>query len=327
MEFQFAHSIYFLLLFVVLLIVVLYMFVQKQKAEYLALLTKEYKLLLSNRHTKRIFYFFASALVLLTIAAANPQWGMMKTKVQKQSTDVLVALDISKSMYAEDQSPNRLERAKRFAKDLLKNLRSERVGTILFAGDAFLQMPLSHDHKAAQLFLSVADADMISAQGTALSQVMVLADSTFGQENTSQKVLIIITDGEDHEEGAVEQAQSLADNNVVIFTIGVGSPEGAFVMDHSQAGRIYLKDSNGDVVRSALNDQLLKQIAKSTGGGYFHIDNAERIFKMIKSHLNNLIKKTETEVEFESKHSFYQYFLLAGIMLLFFESRLRKLIE
>ncbi len=260
----------------------------------------------------------------MTIAATNPQWGSMMTKVSKQTTDVLVALDISKSMLAEDQSPNRLERAKRFSKDLIKSIRSERIGSILFAGEAYLQMPLSHDYGAAQLFLSGADVDMISSQGTALADVMVLADSTFGDRSANQKVLIIITDGEDHQTEAVEKAKALSRENVVIFTIGVGSTEGAYIIDSAQPGRIYLKDKNGDLVRSKLHDQLLKEIAKVSGGGYFHIDNAENIFKMIKAHLKTLNKQKEGEVYFEAKRSFYQYFLFVGLILLFVETYLRK---
>lgn len=323
MEVKFGDPYIFLLLFSLIGIIGLFIYSNKLRKKRLQALTSEHGSA-GSRISRILFSLLIIGLILSIISWANPQWGRSLTTVKQQSTDVLIALDISKSMLAEDESPNRLIVAKRFAKDLSTEIRSERIGNILFAGEAYLQMPLSNDYAASQLFIGSADVDMISTQGTALGDVMVLADSTFGARNTAQKVLVIISDGEDHEPDAVVKAANLSEKNVIIYTVGVGTEEGGYVMDKSDKGIVYLKDKNGDLVQSKLNSTLLKDIAKASGGGYFHISNSQRTFKIIKEHLARLEKTQKGQVDFEVSRSFYQWFLFLAIILFIMEWILRK---
>ena len=323
MEIKFGDPYVFLFLFLIIGLIGLFIYANKLRQKKLIALTSEN----GNgrgKISKLLFSLFVLGLIFGIVSWTNPQWGRSLTTVKQQSTDVLIALDISKSMLAEDESPNRLTVAKRFAKELATEIRSERIGNILFAGEAYLQMPLSSDYAASQLFIGSADVDMISAQGTALGDVIILADSTFGAHNTAQKVLIIISDGEDHEPDAIRKAAELAEKNVIIYTVGVGTEDGAYVMDTSEKGVVYLKDKNGDLVQSKLNADLLKDIAKASGGGYFHINNPGRTFKIIKEHLARLEKTEKGQVDFEVSRSFYQWFLLLSILLLLLEWALRK---
>ncbi|MEM6967554.1 MAG: VWA domain-containing protein, partial [Bacteroidota bacterium] len=193
------------------------------------------------KHTIK-FSLLMLGLALLIIGFANPQWGKKMEKAKRKSVDVFIALDISESMLANDISPNRLERAKRFAQQLVDELKGERMGTIIFAGNAYLQMPLTTDYAAAQLFLRSANTKMAPTQGTAIAEAIDLAERSFEQTNKQHKAMVIISDGENHDDEAIARAQEANENGMLIFTVGVGTPQGSLIPIEMAGFTDYKKD-------------------------------------------------------------------------------------
>ena len=259
------------------------------------------------------------ALALLFIGWANPQWGSKKEDVKRKSVDVMIALDISTSMYAEDIPPNRLERAKRFAEDLVEKLKGERIGLILFAGSAYLQMPVTTDYAAAKLFVRSASPELAGSQGTVIGEAIGLARRSFVDDEGSHKALIIITDGEDHDGEALEQAASARNDGIFLFTIGVGTPTGSFIPISIRGREDYKRDQSGQPVRSKLNEEMLEGIAKKGDGTYFHIADGEAVAKALKDRIEQM-EKRELEVRsFTEYNSYFQYFISIALLLILME--------
>ena len=207
-------------------------------------------------------------LALLVIAWANPQWGGKRQPVQRRGIDLFVALDISQSMMAEDISPSRLERAKRFGQQLIDELSGNNLGVILFACNAFPVTPLTSDYAFAKLTLATANPSQAGAQGTSLGEAIDLAERSFDPENQNHKALIILTDGEDHDGSAAERAAAAHGNGLLIYTVGVGEEEGTFI-PVLQGNRIdYLRDETGNPVRTHLDPATLEAVAEAGGGAY-----------------------------------------------------------
>ncbi|MBX2816563.1 MAG: VWA domain-containing protein [Saprospiraceae bacterium] len=264
------------------------------------------------------------AMAFLIIAWANPQWGAKREKVKARSTDIFLALDISTSMYCQDIAPNRLEQAKRFSQNLIQYLKGERIGLILFAGNAYLQMPLTTDYAAGQLFIKSASPALAASQGTALEDVLQTASENFEQGKNYQKTLIIISDGEDHDAETVAQAEQIADEGITIFTIGIGTVEGSFIPVRNSSGQTdWKRGVDGQPVRTQLNETLLKAVAEKGGGAYFRLADEERIMSSIKARIDQMEKQEFEERSFTEYESFYQYFLCFGIVFLLCEWILR----
>ena len=259
------------------------------------------------------------ALSLGVLALANPQWGARKQRVTSKSTDVILALDISQSMMAEDISPNRIEVAKRFTSQLIKSLRGERIGLIYFAGSAYMQMPLTNDYAAAELFIKSANTNQAGTQGTAIAEAIELAQKAFATDEPSQKALIIISDGENHDQESIESAQRAMENGTFIYTIGVGTTEGAKVPFENRGRIEYKKDRSGQPVLSALNVQMMKDIAEAAGGRFYLMEQSNKLLKRIKSEINKLEKKEVEQRSFTDFESYFQYFLIPAILLLIIE--------
>lgn len=265
------------------------------------------------------FSLLLLALTTLIVGWANPQWGTKREKTKRMSTDVFIALDISNSMLAEDTPPNRLERAKRLAEDLVEKLKGERIGIILFAGSAYLQMPLTTDYAAAELFFRSANTGLAGTQGTAIGEAVSLARRSFAENDKSHKALVLITDGEDHDGDAEEQVQSAKEEGVILFAIGVGTPEGAFIPFNYGTRQDYKRDESGQPVRSRLNEPMLIDLSEKGGGTYFHIAEGDKVIQTLKDRITNL-EKREMEVRgFTAYESYFQYFLAAGLLLLIAE--------
>lgn len=255
----------------------------------------------------------------LIIAYANPQWGNKKEKIKAKSSDVFIALDISQSMMAEDISPNRLERAKRLTQNIVQSLKGNRIGLIFFAGNAYLQMPLSNDYGAAQLFVSSANTNQATTQGTAISEAIDLALRAYEPEKNNQRGLIIITDGESHDDEAIAKAVEAKEKGLNIFTIGVGTSEGAFVPYITQGRQQYKRDDDGYPVKSALNSELIEKLASSGGGESYFIGEGNSVINDLKNRID-LLQKEEVETRaFTDYKSYFQYFLLMGILFLLLE--------
>lgn len=256
------------------------------------------------------------ALAFLAVGWANPQWGSKREKVKRKSVDVFIALDISNSMYAGDIAPNRLERAKKFAENLVERMKGERIGLILFAGSAYLQMPVTTDYAAAQLFIRSASPELAGTQGTAIGDAIDLARRAYDEENKAHKALVIITDGEDHDGEALTAAAQARDENIIQFTVGVGTAEGSLIPVTVGGREDYKRDASGQPVRSRLNEEMLLELAQTGGGAYFPISRGDDVADALEEQINQLEKK-ELEVRaFTSFNSYFQYFLAAGLFLL-----------
>lgn len=261
------------------------------------------------------------ALSLLAFAWANPQRGAKKQNVTQKSADVLIALDISQSMLTEDVAPSRLDLAKSFVLKLLQALQGERIGLIFFAGDAYLQMPLSTDYAAAAMFVTNASPNLITAQGTAIPRAIDLATESFDPEPGAGRALVLITDGENHDEDAIGRAAEAYDDGIVVLTVGAGTAGGGPIpMEVSNGGAQYKRDENGDLVRSRLNQALLKDLAAKGGGAAFLLTQGDAAIQAIRRAVNQLQKRDMEVRSFSEFESYYQWFLLPAFLLLALEA-------
>ncbi len=277
---------------------------------------------------------FLAGLLMACLALSNPQWGFKKEKVERKAADVYIALDISNSMLAEDIPPNRLERAKKFAGELVNNLKGDRIGLILFAGSAYLQMPLTTDYAAAQVYLQSANPSNAGTQGTAIGEALELGMRTYDERSASNRALVIITDGENHEEGAVEAMENARQAGVVPFIVGVGSEEGGFIPMMIRGREDYKRDENGSPVRTRLDEDLMRDLVRAGGGRYYNIANPGTVIASIQEEINQLEKRDIEERSFSEYESYFQYFLFMGIVLFLVDEllsnrkgRLRKFMQ
>ncbi len=260
-----------------------------------------------------------AGLTCLILAWANPQFGGRKEKAKAKQSDIFIALDISQSMNAEDISPSRLERTKRFCNTLVEALRGERIGLIFFAGGAYLQMPLTADYAASNLFISAANTDQAGTQGTSFAEAINLSMDAFEPEVDHQRALIILSDGEDHEEEAIAAAEKAATDNIVIFTIAVGTEEGAFIPVNSNGAERFLVDESGVIVRSSVNLPFMADLAATTGGKFYSVDRGQEVIDDIKLQISRLQKKEVEQKSFTDFTSYYQYILGLGLLFLLLE--------
>lgn len=261
---------------------------------------------------------FILAFSLLIFALARPRFGVKAEMVERKGIDIFVALDISKSMLAEDITPSRIGRAKYEISKLFDMLSGDRVGIIVFAGTSFTQMPLTLDYGAAKMFLESVNTDWISAQGTDLSGSIELARKSFPKNNSS-KVMIILTDGEELQGDAVKSAKSAAEDGIVIYCIGIGSESGSPIPEHRSGNSVvYKKDKNGNIVLTRLNPKTLEEIALAANGKYFLAGadlNLQEIYKEI-----NKMEKNNFGVSKQLKfNEQYQLFLFVALILFLIE--------
>ena len=272
-------------------------------------------------HYNKKVHFLRNILIVLifafsVIALANPQWANKKEKVKAKSSDIFIALDISRSMLGTDVKPNRLEKSKRLIEKLIDKLKGNRMGLIFFAGEAFLKMPLTSDYAAAKLFIKSASPDLITNQGTAIAEAIEIAEKSFDEKTNHQRAMVIFSDGEDHDGNAIKKAREAHKKGLVIFTVGVGTPEGAFVPYTNRFGiQGYKKDKNGNYIKSKLNENLLMEIADAGGGKYFNIAQGDDIVKEIAAQLEKIEKREIEQRAFKTYESYYQYFLALAIIL------------
>src|SRR5436309_3606228 len=226
------------------------------------------------------FAFVLLALALAIGALAKPRWGYTYEDVKRRGLDLLFAIDTSRSMLSNDVSPNRLERVKLAAQDLINELQGDRAGLIAFAGRAFLQAPLTIDYDAAVESINDLDTKTIPEGGTNISEAIALATQTFGKGATGNRALIIFTDGEELNGDAVKEAKAAADAGVRIFTVGIGTAQGSLIPITGDDGQTaFVKDSSGQVVKSKLDDKRLREIAEVAGGFYLHLENGPRTMR------------------------------------------------
>ena len=324
--FRFAHPEYLYALYVLPVIVILFFFlIRNQKKNLKAFANLSLHKVLLPKHSKVKSWIklilVTLSLFLLTIAAANPQIGTRLEEVKQTGIDVFILLDVSLSMSAEDIKPNRLEKAKYQISNLINKLRGDRIGLIIFSGDAYVQIPLTTDYSAANLFLSAVDFKSVPQPGTAVATAINLAAKSFDYKASTQKVIVVITDGEDHEGDITEAINDAVAKDLKIFTIGLGSPDGVPIpiFNNQRQAIGFKKDRDGNTVLTKLNDSILKEIASKGNGKYYRGNNYEDYLDQIFKELSSL-EKTEfgTKKVTDYEDRFY-YFLAPAILLLILE--------
>lgn len=260
------------------------------------------------------------AFASLAIALVNPKIGTKLETVKREGVDIVFAIDVSKSMLAEDIKPNRLEKSKQLVSQIINNLGSDRVGIIAYAGKAFPQLPITTDYSAAKLFLQNMNTDMLSSQGTAINEAILLAKTYYDDDEQTNRVLVIISDGEDHSEAAVQVAEQASQEGIKIFTIGVGETKGGPIpLKRNGIVTGYKKDSQGETVITRLDETTLKNIAAQANGQYIQGRTTDKVVNQMKDILNKMDK-----TEFEAKQiadfkDQFQWFLGLAILLFFID--------
>lgn len=256
----------------------------------------------------------------LSIALVNPKIGTKMETVRSEGVDIVFAIDVSKSMLAEDIAPNRLEKSKQLVTQIVNNLASDRIGIIAYAGKAFPQLPITTDYASAKMFLQNMNTDMLSSQGTAIHEAIELAKTYYNDEEQTNRILIIISDGEDHENEAIDAAEEASEEGIRIFTIGVGDVKGGPIpIKRNGVVLNYKKDKDGETVITKLNEKVLQEIAEQTNGVYINGSNTTEVVNTIK----DILEKTD-KTEFESKQiadfkDQFQWFLGLGLFLFFID--------
>jgi Ca-activated chloride channel family protein len=248
---------------------------------------------------------------------ANLQKPGMMENVSRKGVDIMIALDVSKSMLADDVKPNRLERARQLVNKLLDRMDNDRVGLILFAGRAYLQMPLTTDHSAARLYIQTAGPSAVPSQGTVIGQALKIANSAFNSKERKFKAVVLISDGEDHDPEALQLTESLSKNGIMLNTVGIGSPEGSPLFDPEQ--NELRKDAQGNPIITKLNEAELQQLAAGTKGIYVRLEDADEAAEKIKAQINTIEQQSLSDEAFINYNSYFQWFLAAAFILLVIE--------
>lgn len=263
------------------------------------------------------FILFAAAFAALVVGAADPQIGSRTEDVKRKGADLMILLDVSNSMLSEDMAPNRLENAKRAIAQLVDNLHGDRIGLVVFAGEAYVQMPITTDYSAAKLFLNTVNTNMVPTQGTAIGAAIDKGIQSFDFKNGTGKAMIIITDGENHEDDAVTAAKAAASRNVMINVVGVGSQEGAPVPIYENGRKNgFHTDSAGKEVISKMNEEACKEIAAAGHGAYTRATNANSGLATIMDQINKVQRKQVASKEFKDYEDRFQFFLAIAFVLL-----------
>ncbi len=254
------------------------------------------------------------ALALLIIAAARPQFGQSERTEKRQGIEAIVALDISNSMMAEDVAPNRLDRAKQMLSKLMDNMVNDKVGLVVFAGDAFVQLPITCDYVSAKMFLNSIKPELIKTQGTAIGAALSTSIRCFGEQSEASRAIILITDGENHEDDAVAVAKRAKEAGIQVLVVGIGKPEGSPIPVPGTNN--FIKDRQGNVVVSKLNEEMCREIAQAGGGIYVRCDNTNTATKAIQKELDKLAtQEIETQVYTDYNEQFQTFALLALLLL------------
>jgi Ca-activated chloride channel family protein len=322
--FRLAHPQFLYLLLIIPLLVLLFVYARQRKKKALSSfgdfnLVK--RLMPEYSGARQVFKFiiWSTAWLFLVIGMADPQTGSKLEKIKRKGVDMVFALDVSNSMLAQDITPNRLERAKQSIVHLLGKLENDRVGLVIFAGKAYIQMPLTTDYSAARLFLSDINPGMVPVQGTAIGDAIETSVSSFG--NTKQsKAIVVISDGENFEDNAIEAARAASSKGIRVYTIGIGLPEGAPIPVYSGNTQIgYKKDASGTTVITRMNEPMLQDIAKAGNGIFVRANNSQSGVQEVFDQINKLEKAEYNEAYFSDYEDRFQFFILAALILVFGE--------
>lgn len=272
---------------------------------------------ISNSKPLLKFIIISFALLMLVISLVNPKIGTELKTVKREGVDIVFAIDVSKSMLAEDIAPNRIIKSKRIVSELFNNLGSDRVGIIAYASTAIPVLPITTDFSSARMFLESLNTDMLSSQGTSIAEAINLSKNYFNDENQTNRVLCVISDGEDHEIQNNNLSDIAKEAGITIISIGVGSPNGAPIpIKENDIVKSYKKDDKGEVVITKLNENILKDMATQTGGIYFKGDNTNSVVSSIVDELKEVDKQEFESKQFVSFKDQFQWFLFVGLFLI-----------
>ena len=263
------------------------------------------------------FWILQAALALLILMLARPQMGTKISHEKRTGIETIIALDISNSMRAEDIVPSRLDRSKMMVENLVDHFTNDKIGLIVFAGDAFVQLPITSDYVSAKMFLSSIDPSMMATQGTDIAAAIDMATNSFTQEEGIGKAIIVITDGEDHEGGALQAAEAAQKKGMRVFVLGVGSTQGAPIPIPGTGD--YMKDNTGNTVMSALNEDMCRQVAQAGGGAYIHVENNSAAQQRLDNELDKLAKKETSTTVYSDYNEQFQAFGILALLLLILE--------
>ncbi|MDR2126073.1 MAG: VWA domain-containing protein [Prevotellaceae bacterium] len=315
--FRFAQSEYLLLLLIIPALIIIYILWAIRRRQLLSKigninLIAQLMPDVSHRRGWLKLTLLCFAIFCIAVALARPQTGAkVKKEETGRGTEVMLLLDVSNSMLAQDFKPTRLERAKLAISHLVDRLKNDRIGLIVFAGDAFVQLPVTSDYISAKIFLKSINPGIVPVQGTNMAKAIRLALNSFSENSHKSRSIIIISDGEDHEEDAINAAKEAADQNVRIHTVGIGSAKGAPIL---LADGNFLKDKNGDMVITRLNETILKTLAQKTEGIYFAATNADFGLTKIIENINEMDKKELSKITYDEYREWFLYFLLLSLI-------------
>ncbi|WP_324024939.1 VWA domain-containing protein [Maribacter sp. BPC-D8] len=323
---QYDEKIYFYLLIIIPVIVVLFLLllVWKKRTQKKFADTELLKRLTPNRSYNKgglKLVVFILALALMIVGLVNPKIGTKLETVKREGVDIVFAVDVSKSMLAEDIAPNRLEKAKRLVSEIINQLASDRIGIIAYAGQAYPQLPITTDYGAAKMFLQGMNTDMLTSQGTAIDQAIELATTYYDDAEQTNRVLFIISDGEDHSEGStLDAVEDAVDEGIIIYTIGVGKEKGAPIpIKRNGILESLKKDIQGETVITRLNESVLVDIANEGDGQYIDGSNTDAAVEFIKEELLKMDKKEFEAKQFAEYKDQFQWFIGGALLLLFLD--------
>ena len=319
--FRFANSEYLYLLLLIPLLAILYALVARRRRHLLAKfgnleLLKGLMPDFSRGRLRLKFVLYLLAFACVVLAAARPQFGSKLREEKSKGVEMMLVVDVSNSMLAEDFEPNRLERTKYAIGKLFEGLHQERVGLVAFAGEPKVQLPITSDYRMAQAFSKRLSPSLVGEQGTAIGKALQLATLSFSSQSEQSRVIVLITDGENHEDDAIEAARIAKEQGIRIYTIGIGTPEGAPIQIDGE----FVKDENDEMVVSKLNEQMLEQIASITEGAYVRATKQSIGLEEIVKSINEMEKSELSTVRYEEYNEQYQYLLAVALMLLLLDN-------
>ncbi|MCR9013173.1 MULTISPECIES: VWA domain-containing protein [Gabonibacter] len=321
--FRFAHPDLLYLLIVIPLLVIFYIVTVRHKKKAIAefgnpdLLSGLMPLLSFKRGALK-FVLILLALLFIILGVAGPQFGSKLQQVKKEGVELIIALDVSNSMLAQDIKPDRLEAAKQAISRMVEKLNNDKIGLIVFAGDAYVQLPITTDYSSAKLFLSGISTDIVPIQGTAIGNAIDLASKSFTPNTEASKAIIVITDGENHQDDAVAAAKAAREKGIYVHTIGMGLPQGGPIPEKGNPGQ-FMKDGSGNVVISKLDEETLRAIAKAGEGMFVRASNSNVGLTTLLDEINRMDKTLLEERVYSDYSEKYQYFILIGLLFVLLE--------
>jgi Ca-activated chloride channel family protein len=321
--FRFAEPTYLYLLLVLPILIALYFYSNRQRKQRIEKYGDAQLLahLMPSTSMKRLhlkFWLSIAALFILVFVLARPQFGLHKQKLKTKGIEIIIALDISNSMLANDVVPSRLDKAKKIVSRLVDQLDNDKVGLVVFAGDAYTQLPITNDFVSAKMFLETINPSLIRRQGTVIGKALQIATRSFSAKEKVQRAIILITDGENHEEGAIAAAQEAVKKGIRVFVMGVGSTQGSPI-PVKPGSNDYRKDSKGQVIITKLNELMCQQLSNAGKGVYTRIDNTNRAEKIIRKKINKMEKSENEAVVYENYNEQFPTLVWIILVLLILE--------